>query len=120
VVGIDLRSSRYFSLNPTATFLWKLLGDGAAPDDLTERLSAEFALDRGLAAEDVSAFLASLEAGQAVSHTLAAGRKAYVQVLSGRMLLDGQPLEAGDGARIQDQGEIRIEGAAEVLLFDLP
>jgi hypothetical protein len=63
VVGIDLRSSRYFSLNPTATFLWKLLGDGAAPDDLTERLSAEFALDRGLAAEDVSAFLASLEAG---------------------------------------------------------
>jgi hypothetical protein len=69
--------------------------------------------------QDANLFLASLEAGQAVTHALN-GRKAYLQVLEGRALLDGQPLEAGDGARIQDQGEIRIEGPAEVLLFDLP
>ena len=70
--------------------------------------------------QDASLFLASLEAGQAVTHALEAGRKAYVQVLSGRVLLDGQPLEAGDGARIQDQAQVKLEGPAEVLLFDLP
>ncbi|MDB5097730.1 MAG: Pirin [Cyanobacteria bacterium RYN_339] len=72
--------------------------------------------------QDASLFLATLEAGQVVSHALAKGRKAYMQVLAGKALLDGQPLEAGDGARIQDQEAITITGAdqAEVLLFDLP
>jgi redox-sensitive bicupin YhaK (pirin superfamily) len=72
--------------------------------------------------QDAHLFLATLENGQAVTHTLETGRKAYMQVLAGRALLDGQPLEAGDGARILDQQTLRIEGAnhAEVLLFDLP
>lgn len=63
VVGIDLRASRYFSLNPTGTYLWKLLGAGAAREELTERLAVEYSLDRELAVHDVSSFLASLRAG---------------------------------------------------------
>lgn len=72
--------------------------------------------------QDASLYLTTLEGGQQVAHTLAAGRKAYVQVLRGKALLDGQPLEAGDGARIQDQAAVMLQGAsdAEVLLFDLP
>lgn len=72
--------------------------------------------------QDASLFLTKLAGGEEVSHTLAPGRKAYVQVLSGKVLLDGQPLEAGDGARIQDQQVVRLAGASagEALLFDLP
>lgn len=72
--------------------------------------------------QDASLFLATLADGGQVVHELAGDRKAYLQVLRGKALLEGQPLEAGDGARIQDQRSVRIEGArdAEVLLFDLP
>ncbi len=72
--------------------------------------------------QDASLYLSRLAGGEQVVHTLAEGRKAYLQVLGGKVLLDGQPLEAGDGARIQDQQAVRIEGApdGEVLLFDLP
>lgn len=63
VVGIDLRASRYFSLNPTGTLLWKLLAEGAAAEELTDKLAADYSLDRDLAARDVSTFLASLEGG---------------------------------------------------------
>jgi hypothetical protein len=36
--------------------------------------------------------------------------------------VNGQHLDAGDGASIEDATEVRIEGSAsaEVLLFDLP
>ena len=72
--------------------------------------------------QDASLFLATLAPGQEVVHALANGRRAYLQVLRGSALLDGHPLAAGDGARIQDQAAVRISGAgeAEVLLFDLP
>lgn len=63
IVGLDLRSSRYFSLNTTGTVLWKLLDAGAPPDELVERLSADYSLGPDVAAEEVSAFLASLRAG---------------------------------------------------------
>lgn len=72
--------------------------------------------------QDASLFMSLLSPGDTVTHTLENGRKAYLQVLKGKVLLDGQPLEAGDGARIQDQASVVIEGAdeSEVLLFDLP
>jgi redox-sensitive bicupin YhaK (pirin superfamily) len=71
--------------------------------------------------QDASLYMSTLADGEQVVHQME-GRKAYMQVLKGKALLDGQPLEAGDGARIQDLSSIRIEAAghAEVLLFDLP
>ena len=49
------------------------------------------------------------------------GRYAYVHVARGALDVNGQRLEAGDGARLRNPGEIRLSGgrAAEVLLFDL-
>lgn len=62
-----------------------------------------------------------LESGEAVKHLLEPGRKAYIQVARGEVSINGQPLSAGDGAKIENETEIRIEGMenAEVLLFDL-
>jgi len=50
------------------------------------------------------------------------GRQCYVHVARGALHVAGLHLEAGDGLKITDPGEIEIrEGrAAEVLLFDLP
>lgn len=63
-----------------------------------------------------------LETGEAVTHALAPGRKAYVHVARGAARLNGQTMDAGDGARIGDEKEITLStsGKAEILLFDLP
>jgi redox-sensitive bicupin YhaK (pirin superfamily) len=49
------------------------------------------------------------------------GRYAYLHVARGSLEVNGQRLEAGDGARLRDPAAIRLSGgrAAEVLLFDL-
>lgn len=63
-----------------------------------------------------------LEAGEAVEHSIAAGRRAYVHVARGRVAVNGQPMDSGDGVALDDVGQVRLEGLghAEVLLFDLP
>lgn len=55
-------------------------------------------------------------------HTLAAGRLGYVQVAGGSLELNGQRLQAGDGAMLQDEPLIGLAkgDGAEVLVFDLP
>ena len=55
-------------------------------------------------------------------HTLAAGRLGYVQVARGSLELNGQRLQAGDGAMLQDEPLISLGNGrdAEVLVFDLP
>ena len=62
-----------------------------------------------------------LEAGEAVEHALAAGRSAYVHVARGRVAVNGQPMDSGDGVALDDVNQVRLEGLghAEVLLFDL-
>jgi hypothetical protein len=44
-----------------------------------------------------------------------------VQVTRGGVLLEGEPLGAGDGAAVSDRAQIELEGskACELLLFDL-
>ncbi|WP_018077213.1 pirin family protein [Thiobacillus denitrificans] len=63
-----------------------------------------------------------LEAGEAVEHPLAAGRRAYVHVARGQVAVNGTPLGSGDGATLDDVAHVHLEGLghAEVLLFDLP
>jgi hypothetical protein len=72
--------------------------------------------------QDARLYLAALEPGQAATLSLKPGRKAFVHVATGKVRLNGQPLEGGDGARLQDEREVRLEGldAADVLVFDLP
>jgi redox-sensitive bicupin YhaK (pirin superfamily) len=62
-----------------------------------------------------------LEEGHSVTHELASGRYGWVQILRGRILLNGTPLEAGDGAAVAQESTIEIaaEAGAEALVFDL-
>jgi redox-sensitive bicupin YhaK (pirin superfamily) len=71
--------------------------------------------------QDARLYLATLQAGEAVAHALAPGRHAWLQVLRGRVALNGQPLGAGDGAAVSQEEKLEIAGQddAEVLLFDL-
>jgi redox-sensitive bicupin YhaK (pirin superfamily) len=67
-------------------------------------------------------YAALLAAGDRVSHALAPGRLAYLQVASGNLRLNGQALTTGDGAKVRDETLLEITGEsdAEILLFDLP
>jgi len=87
----------------------------AAPD------GADGALTIG---QDVRILATLLGAGQAVEHPLAPGRRAWVQVARGSVALDGEPLREGDGAAVEGEAALHLEGRgadaeAEVLVFDL-
>jgi len=72
--------------------------------------------------QDARLYAAKLDGDQRASHTLAPGRLGYVHVARGTLHLNGTPLAAGDGARIENESQLRLEQGhgAEVLLFDLP
>ncbi len=72
--------------------------------------------------QDARLYLATLDAGAQVAHELAPGRHAWLQVLRGRIQLNGGQLATSDGAAIGDESSLAIEATepAEVLLFDLP
>ena len=71
--------------------------------------------------QDVRLYAGVLTDGDTVDHSLEDGRKAWLQVVEGDLEVDGQPLSTGDGAAIEDLNRfnIKADGAAEVLLFDL-
>lgn len=72
-------------------------------------------------AQHADLFVATLNPTQKVTHTLAPGRGAWIQVATGSVKLNGKVLEEGDGAAITDEQTIQLEGvtAGETLLFDL-
>lgn len=61
LVGLDLRSSRYFSLNQTGTFLWGLLEGGSERAVLVDALVEQHHIDPAVAGQDVDAFISSLQ-----------------------------------------------------------
>jgi redox-sensitive bicupin YhaK (pirin superfamily) len=70
---------------------------------------------------DVDLYATLLSAGEAVTHQLAPGRGAWVQVARGSLLLNGERLAEGDGVSVSAPGTLRLEGVddAEALLFDM-
>ena len=71
--------------------------------------------------QDARVYAAVLDDDDVASYALAPGRKAYVHVARGAVQLNGNPLSAGDGAKVSGEQELRLSDgkAAEVLLFDL-
>lgn len=71
--------------------------------------------------QDVALYAAKLDAGVRVSLPLRPGRGAWLQMVDGRVLINDQPLQAGDGAAVEqvDVVSIAAETASEFLLFDL-
>jgi quercetin 2,3-dioxygenase len=71
--------------------------------------------------QDVRVYASLLDEGASLSHTLAAGRGAWVQVVDGNIEVNGKTLTSGDGLAIEDveRLDIAARGKAEFLLFDL-
>lgn len=71
--------------------------------------------------QDTSLYVALLEPGQEVVHQIGQERHAWVQAARGAVMVNGQLLEAGDGAAVSEEQSLSINGQApaEILLFDL-
>lgn len=72
--------------------------------------------------QDVSLYSSLLSAEETVSHELAENRHAWIQVVNGSLEVNGEFLNAGDGAAISEENILEIkalEDETELLLFDL-
>lgn len=72
--------------------------------------------------QDVRVYASILNDGEQVSHEIAEGRHAWLQLISGSLDVNGEVLSAGDGAAVSDEKALAIKAAAdntEFLLFDL-
>jgi len=71
--------------------------------------------------QDVDLYAALFDSGDRASVTLRPGRHAWIQVARGEITVNGQVLDAGDGAAVSDETTLTVSASApsEVLLFDL-
>ncbi len=85
----------------------------ASPDGAGESLRIQ---------QDARVYGALLAAGERVEQALASGRRGWVQVARGALLLNGQAMIAGDGAGISAESALTLQASedADVLVFDLP
>jgi redox-sensitive bicupin YhaK (pirin superfamily) len=99
----------------------QLAVDDEKPGRLRLVASPDGAQDSLTIRQDARLYLASLLPGQAVSHTIERGRAAWLQVLRGKVDLQGHHLSAGDGVAITDENTVAVEATvpSEVLLFNL-
>ena len=72
--------------------------------------------------QDVSLYASILTNGEEVSRNLVAGRHAWIQLISGSLDVNGEILNAGDGAAASEETSLKIKSLkdkSEFLLFDL-
>ena len=71
--------------------------------------------------QDVDLYASLLSEGKSVVHALAPGRHAWLQLARGSVTLNGEAMNAGDGAAVSDESQLTIRAGrdAEFLLFDL-
>lgn len=72
--------------------------------------------------QDARVYLSTLATDEEVWHELQPGRSAWLQVLRGAVVLNGESLVMSDGAAVSDEISLAIRATepAEVMLFDLP
>ncbi|HUW49598.1 MAG TPA: pirin family protein [Sulfuricella sp.] len=71
--------------------------------------------------QDAKLYAALIDPNHPAEHALPPGRRAYLHVAKGQAQVNGQTLEAGDGARIEGETGLNFKSGscAEILLFDL-
>jgi redox-sensitive bicupin YhaK (pirin superfamily) len=72
--------------------------------------------------QDIDLYATKLTDGVIVTQAIAQGRALWVQVAQGTVLLNGQRLDAGDGAAIVQEDKLTLTGVSsnsEVLVFDM-
>jgi redox-sensitive bicupin YhaK (pirin superfamily) len=72
--------------------------------------------------QDARLWASILAPGERLDYRLAPGRLAYVQIVYGRLEINGKTMAAGDGAKIAEETGLEFVAGEEVefLLFDLP
>jgi redox-sensitive bicupin YhaK (pirin superfamily) len=71
--------------------------------------------------QDADLWLAKLDAGQQVAHSLANGRNAWLHIAEGEVTLNGKTLSGGGAAAITQETKLQLNAnkPSQVLLFDL-
>lgn len=71
--------------------------------------------------QDAAVYAGLFDGKEQAIHHVAPGRRVYVHVARGAVMVAGKALKAGDALKAVDPGQIRIEQGqgAELLLFDL-
>lgn len=71
--------------------------------------------------QDVNLYLTHLKPDRQVTHRLEANRHAWLQIAQGKIVINGIPMEEGDGTAISQKEvlEVTARSEAEILLFDL-
>ncbi|KIH76495.1 hypothetical protein SAMN05660860_01600 [Geoalkalibacter ferrihydriticus] len=71
--------------------------------------------------QDVRAYYGHLPTGDKIDFSLAVGRHAWLQLVDGRLELNAELLESGDGAALSEEGSLKLAARekARFLLFDL-
>lgn len=71
--------------------------------------------------QDARLYASILEPSTPLTHDLAPGRGAWLQLIRGDLEVNGTPLAAGDGAAVESERSLTLTsaGGAEFLLFDL-
>ncbi len=72
--------------------------------------------------QDVQMYSTLLHKGNHMIHEMKPGRKAWLHVVSGKILLDGLDLKTGDGVGLSEEIAVSFtaQEPTEILLFDLP
>ena len=71
--------------------------------------------------QDALIYASLLEKGESATYALGNGRHAWIQMVRGQATLNGQTINAGDGAAISDESliDIKADTPVELLLIDL-
>jgi quercetin 2,3-dioxygenase len=73
--------------------------------------------------QDAQMYAAVLDRDKDIGYQIRRGRHVWLHCASGHVLVNGMPLEEGDGVAVSDERAIALRGAgergAELLLFDL-
>jgi len=71
--------------------------------------------------QDVSVYAGLFDGDETAEIDIAEGRYAYIHVARGSVIINGQPFNEGDGARVRDERTLTFTDGkdAEVLVFDL-
>ena len=73
--------------------------------------------------QDVELFATLLDGGEHVTHGWRPGRKGWLQVARGTVVMNGQELDTGDGAALERESALTVTAkvaGTEILVFDLP
>jgi hypothetical protein len=72
--------------------------------------------------QDVTFYVARLQAGDTLAHPLSEQRRAFLYVIDGSLKINGEPFKTGDQARVVHEQHLTLEVTtdSEIILIDLP